>query len=142
MAVLFRHVMSSPGDESAESSATPEDLDPPEARAERRALISKLARKIRDPRVLSAMREVPRHLFVPALQVDVAYGDRPMSIGWDQTISQPTLVGVMTRALELTGAERVLEIGTGSGYQAAILSRLAREVFSIERVVPLGVAAR
>lgn len=95
-------------------------------------------RGVNDDRVLRAMAEVPRHLFVPDAQREHAYGDHPLPIGYGQTISQPYIVAFMTEALELSGAERVLEIGTGSGYQAAILSKLAREVFTIEIVEPLA----
>lgn len=90
------------------------------------------ARGIRDPRVLEAMRKVPRHLFVPLEYRDAAYEDRPLPIGEGQTISQPYIVALMTEALELKGDEKVLEIGTGSGYQAAILAELAREVYTVE----------
>jgi protein-L-isoaspartate(D-aspartate) O-methyltransferase len=101
-----------------------------------------LARDITDARVLAAMRSVPRHLFVaPALQ-HRAYEDSPLSIDADQTISQPYMVALMTQLLQLTGSERVLEIGTGSGYQAAILAELTAEVFSIERVAVLAEHAR
>ena len=107
-----------------------------------RALSRQLAEMgIRDPRVLKAMAEVPRHLFVPpALRCD-AEANRPLPIGQGQTISQPFIVAYMTEALELGGSERVLEVGTGSGYQAAVLSLLAREVFSIEIVPELAAAA-
>jgi protein-L-isoaspartate(D-aspartate) O-methyltransferase len=87
------------------------------------------------------MRAVPRHLFVDA-PIKEAYRDRILRIGWGQTISQPSVVAAMTTALELSGRERVLEIGTGSGYQAAVLSVLAAQVDSIEIVAPLGEAAR
>ncbi len=90
-------------------------------------------RDITDPRVLDAMREVPRHLFVPEQYRHMAYQDTPLPIGHGQTISQPYVVAVMTQALQLSGHETVLEIGTGSGYQTAILCRLARQVFSLER---------
>jgi len=90
------------------------------------------ARGVADPRVLAAMRKVPRHLFVPASEAAFAYDDRPLPIGSDQTISQPYVVAFMTEQLRLTGKERVLEIGTGSGYQAAILAELAAKVYSIE----------
>lgn len=91
------------------------------------------ARGIKDERVLQAMRKVPRHLFVdPALR-DQAYGDYPLPIGEGQTISQPYIVALMTEALELKGQERVLEIGTGSGYQTAILAELVLWVYTIER---------
>jgi protein-L-isoaspartate(D-aspartate) O-methyltransferase len=91
------------------------------------------ARGITSARVLAAMREIPRHEFVPEPLQEAAYEDRALPIDCEQTISQPYIVGLMTQALELTGTERVLEIGTGSGYQTAVLSRLAAEVFSIER---------
>jgi protein-L-isoaspartate(D-aspartate) O-methyltransferase len=95
------------------------------------------ARGIHDERVLSAFRNVPRHRFVPLERVDSAYDDHPLPIGYGQTISQPYMVALMTDALKLTGAEKVLEIGTGSGYQAAILSELAGSVYSIESVPAL-----
>jgi protein-L-isoaspartate(D-aspartate) O-methyltransferase len=88
---------------------------------------------IRDPRVLAVLREVPRHLFVPAAYRDAAYENRALSIGEGQTISQPFVVAMMTEALALSGREKVLEVGTGSGYQAAVLSRLADWVHTIER---------
>jgi len=90
------------------------------------------ARGIRDPRVLEAMRAVPRHLFVPAAEAAFAYDDRPLPIGSGQTISQPYVVAFMAEQLRLTGKEKVLEIGTGSGYSTAILAALAARVFSIE----------
>jgi protein-L-isoaspartate(D-aspartate) O-methyltransferase len=92
------------------------------------------ARGIKDERVLSAMRKVERHRFVPGTHVPSAYEDHPLPIGHGQTISQPYIVALMTELCELDGSEKVLEIGTGSGYQAAVLSLLAREVFSIEIV--------
>lgn len=101
-----------------------------------------MRRGVRDERVLKAMREVPRHLFVPPPYRARAYDDMPLPIGYDQTISQPLMVGLMTEALQLHGDERVLEIGTGSGYQAAILARLARVVFTVERIPELADAAR
>jgi protein-L-isoaspartate(D-aspartate) O-methyltransferase len=100
------------------------------------------ARGIHDPRILAAMRWVPRHLFVPSAVAAEAYGDHPLPIGHGQTISQPYIVAFMTDALGLKGGERVLEVGTGSGYQAAVLARLAAEVYTIEIVEPLGVEAR
>jgi protein-L-isoaspartate(D-aspartate) O-methyltransferase len=93
-----------------------------------------VSRGIEDERVLAAMRKVPRHLFVPEDQQDSAYGDYPLPVGHSQTISQPYIVAYMTEALQLEGRERVLEIGTGSGYQTAILAELAREVFTVERI--------
>ncbi len=93
-------------------------------------------RGIKDQKVTAAMGLVPRHLFVPEKQRAFAYEDRALPIGEAQTISQPYVVALMTELLELKGGERVLEIGTGSGYQAAVLSRIAREVYTIE-IVPL-----
>lgn len=95
-------------------------------------------RGICDERVLQAMREVPRHQFVPPELWDSAYQDSPLPIGYGQTISQPYIVAYMTQLLDLTPEDRVLEIGTGSGYQAAILSRLAKEVYTIERIESLS----
>jgi len=96
------------------------------------------ARGVRDPRVVAALRSVPRHEFVPPEERDHAYRDRPLPIGQGQTISQPYIVAVMTELLELSGDEKALEIGTGSGYQAAVLSQLAREVYTIEIVPELA----
>ena len=95
-------------------------------------------RGVRDERVLSAMEEVPRHLFVPVELRRLAYADEPLPIGEGQTISQPYIVAEMTAALRLTGTEKVLEIGTGSGYQTAILARLCREVVTVERLPSLS----
>ncbi len=99
-------------------------------------------RGITDPRVLDAMAKVPRHLFVDEALWDQAYGDFPLPIGHGQTISQPYIVALMTQELGLKGDERVLEIGTGSGYQAAVLAELARAVFSVERIPALLSRAR
>src|SRR5512138_2903595 len=96
---------------------------------------------IRDPRVLWALEQVPRQLFVPAALQSEAEADRPLPIGHGQTISQPYIVAFMTEALRLEGTERVLEVGTGSGYQCAVLSLLAREVFSVEIVPELAATA-
>jgi len=100
------------------------------------------ARGVDDRRVLKAMEQVPRHRFVPQDVRDRAYDDRPLPIGSGQTISQPYIVGLMTELLEIKPGDRVLEIGTGSGYQAAVLSRLASNVYTIEIVSPLGEQAR
>ncbi|MDY0268207.1 protein-L-isoaspartate(D-aspartate) O-methyltransferase [Trichloromonas sp.] len=100
------------------------------------------ARGIKDPRVLAAMAQIPRHLFVEEAFASQAYGDFPLPIGEKQTISQPYMVGLMSEALQLTGTEKVLEIGTGSGYQAAVLAKLASRVFSIERIPALARRAR
>jgi protein-L-isoaspartate(D-aspartate) O-methyltransferase len=100
------------------------------------------ARGVKDPRVLEAMLRVPRHLFVPADMRDRAYDDSPLPIGEGQTISQPYMVAWMTELLEVTGNSRILEIGTGSGYQAAILCELGKDVFSIEKQAGLAQAAK
>lgn len=100
------------------------------------------ARGIKDERVIQAMFKVPRHLFVPPSLRDQAYGDFPLPIGEGQTISQPYIVALMTEALELKGNERVLEIGTGSGYQTAILAELALWVYTIERYATLQEKAK
>ena len=99
-------------------------------------------RGVSDERVLKAMRSVERHRFIPGQHVSSAYGDHPLPIGHGQTISQPYIVALMTELCELDGNEKVLEIGTGSGYQSAILSLLAKEVYSIEIVEPLARSAR
>lgn len=110
--------------------------DPPFARALRDHLLEQIvAAGVHDRRVLHALRAVPRHLFAPHHTLELAYADHPLAIGYEATISQPSLVGIMSEALMLTGTERVLEIGTGSGYQAAVLSGLARTVDTVE-VVP------
>lgn len=101
-----------------------------------------VARGVRDPKTLAAMREVPRHLFVPPASRHEAYFDHPLPIGHGQTISQPYIVAFMTEALGLKGGETVLEVGAGSGYQSAILSRIAARVFGIEIVEPLAQEAR
>jgi len=109
----------------------------------REAMIRDLRRRgIRDERVLEAMRKVLRHLFVPEAHRDIAYGDHPLPIGAGQTISQPFIVALMTQALQVEGHHKVLEIGTGSGYQTAILAELAREVYTIDRVPELVEGAR
>lgn len=100
------------------------------------------ARGIRDARTLQALRTVPRHRFVDPALAASAYGDHPLPIGHGQTISQPYMVGLMTELAELGADARVLEIGTGSGYQAAVLSRLCQVVFTIERLAPLALAAQ
>jgi protein-L-isoaspartate(D-aspartate) O-methyltransferase len=100
------------------------------------------SRGIQDPHVLDAMQSIPRHRFVPEAIRSRSYEDRALGIGYGQTISQPYMVAVMLQALGLTGQEKVLEVGTGSGYQAAVLSRLAREVISVDIVPELQVEAR
>lgn len=98
-------------------------------------------RGIRDPRILEAMRKVPRHMFVDEALKEQAYSDHPLPIGDKQTISQPYIVALMTESLELEGHEKVLEIGTGSGYQAAVLAELADRVFTVERFPGLAFRA-
>jgi len=110
-----------------------------EARAR---LVKDLGLEVRDKRVLEAMAAVPREQFVPPEYREVAYEDRPLPIGFGQTISQPLIIAMMTEALELTGSERVLEVGTGSGYQAGILAKLAGFVVTTERIPELARKAR
>ncbi|MFZ5471742.1 MAG: protein-L-isoaspartate(D-aspartate) O-methyltransferase [Myxococcota bacterium] len=108
----------------------------------RRMLEALIARGIRDPRVLAAMAEVPRHSFLPAELAERSYEDSPLPIGCEQTISQPYIVALMTEAMALQPTDRVLEIGTGSGYGAAVAAQLAAEVFTVERFPELAQKAR
>jgi len=108
----------------------------------RENLLDYLGHEIADKRVIEAMRRVPREAFVPPEQYDTAYDDRPLSIGFGQTISQPFIVALMVQALGLDGHEQVLELGTGSGYEAAILAELARKVVTVECVPELAESAR
>ncbi|MDH4232260.1 MAG: protein-L-isoaspartate(D-aspartate) O-methyltransferase [Nitrospirota bacterium] len=101
-----------------------------------------IPRGIRDKRVLDAMERIPRHLFVDRTTIADAYSDMALPIGEGQTISQPYMVAVMTELLELRGSEKVLEVGTGSGYQSAVLAELARDVYTIERFASLGELAK
>ncbi|MBM4448141.1 MAG: protein-L-isoaspartate(D-aspartate) O-methyltransferase [Chloroflexi bacterium] len=110
--------------------------------AERARLIEHISREIKDRRVLEVMARIPREMFVPEENRHLAYEDIPLPIGLDQTISQPFIIALMTEALELTGKEKVLEIGTGSGYQAAVLAGLARRVVTVERLPRLAETAR
>ncbi len=110
--------------------------------AARARLIRQLSTEIKDKRVLAAMLRIPRERFVPEENRHLAYEDRPLPIGWEQTISQPYIIALMTEALELIGDEKVLEIGTGSGYQTAILAELVLKVVTVERVPSLAKAAR
>ncbi len=100
------------------------------------------ARGVSDPRVLDAMRKVPRHMFVSEALMDQAYGDYPLPIGEQQTISQPYIVAEMTQSLQLGPDDRVLELGTGSGYQAAVLAEIVYRVYTVERIHALLVRAR
>ena len=110
--------------------------------AARAKLIEQLGTEIKDKRVLAAMSCIPRERFVPPESRHLAYEDGPLPIGFEQTISQPFIIALMTEALELTGSEKLLEIGTGSGYQAAILAELARLVITVERLPALAKEAR
>ena len=110
--------------------------------AARARLIEHLSSEIRDERVLAAMAHIPRERFVPPEEQRLAYEDIPLPIGLDQTISQPFIIALMTEALELTGSEKVLEVGTGSGYQAAILAELTRLVITVERLPALAESAK
>ena len=119
------------------------DTDPRSARERERMVEEQLVRRgITDERVLAAMRRLPRQLFVQEALRERAYGDHPLPIGEEQTISQPYIVALMSSLLELNGREKVLEVGTGSGYQAAVLGALARRVCSIERLPRLAERAR
>ena len=131
-----KHVSDKPADQDAQAEAGFARL--------RRAMVEEQIRErgIGSPRVLEALLAVPRHKFVPEESAGAAYADQPLPIGEGQTISQPYMVAVMTEAMELTGSERVLEVGTGSGYQAAVLSLLAREVYTVESVSSLAIVAR
>lgn len=116
--------------------------DDPFARERRRMVLEQIAaRGISDRRVHEAMASVPRHLFVPSELAREAYQDRPLPIGFGQTISQPYIVALMTELLELTKEQKVLEVGTGSGYQAAVLSMLAKDVYTVEIIEQLGRSA-
>jgi protein-L-isoaspartate(D-aspartate) O-methyltransferase len=122
-----------------------ERRDPALGREEtlRREMVTRFVvpRGVDDPRVLEAMREIPRHRFVPEPLRARAYGDHSLPIGFGQTISQPYVVGVMTQRLGVSREHKVLEIGTGSGYQTAVLARLARSVYSLERIDELARSA-
>ena len=117
---------------------------PPRVVRERERMVDEqvAGRGVTDPRVLGAMRRVPRHLFVEEALRERAYGDHPLPIGDGQTISQPFMVGKMTELLRLDGAQKVLEIGTGSGYQAAVLGELCARVCTVERIPKLAKRAR
>jgi protein-L-isoaspartate(D-aspartate) O-methyltransferase len=124
---------------SAPSADTQQDWEA----ARKRMVAEQLrSRDVKDPRVLAAIEKVPRHLLVPENVRAQAYEDHPLPIGHGQTISQPYIVGFMTQALQVEPGHRVLEIGTGSGYQAAVLGELAREVYTIEIVEPLAESAK
>jgi len=111
-------------------------------KAARARLIEHLGAEIKDKRVLDVMSRIPRERFVPPQSRHLAYEDMPLPVGFEQTISQPFIIALMTGALQLKGDEKVLEIGTGSGYQAAILAELARRVITVERLPALAKAAK
>ena len=147
LADLFarRQIFGLAGDgKSASDASVASNADSEALQSARRDMVDRQLRKrdIRSPRVLEAMRSVPRHLFVPAEHMEDAYTDSPLPIGASQTISQPYMVAAMAEALLLEGSEKVLEIGAGSGYQAAVLSLLAREVIAVESYPLLADAAR
>lgn len=122
--------------------AAPDNPDPYLTRRVAMVETQLRSRGIRDPRVLQAMEQVPRHMFVLPTELDHAYSDNPLPIGAGQTISQPYIVAAMVEALAIVPEDRVLEIGTGSGYAAAVLAELAREVYTIERQPELAKKAR
>ncbi|HEX9689888.1 MAG TPA: protein-L-isoaspartate(D-aspartate) O-methyltransferase [Thermoanaerobaculia bacterium] len=139
LSVVAAIACNGPAADARKVTAPPSDSD-----AERRTRMVEsqiVARGVRDPRVLAAMRKVPRHLFVDPSQRAQAYEDHPLPIPGNQTISQPYIVALMTELLELTPDSRVLEIGTGSGYQSAVLAEIAREVYTIEIVPELARSA-
>src|SRR5688500_214756 len=119
-------------------AARADDTDRWRAQREAMVVTQIAARGIKDPRVLAAMRRVPRHEFVPPVGRESSYADTPLPIGDEQTISQPSIVALMTEAAGVRKGSRVLEVGTGSGYQAAVLAELGAEVYSIEIVEPLA----
>ncbi len=125
----------------ATETAPPAEEDPLASAREQMVSQQIEARGVTDERVLAAMRKVPRHEFVPAEFRGHAYADRPLPIGLGQTISQPYMVGLMTELLELSADEKVLEIGTGSGYQAAVLAELTDRVYTVEIIPELGISA-
>ena len=134
-----------PQQDSSPIPGDAQDRSRPDAFASERARMIEeqiVARGIRDSRVLAAMRSVPRHELVPPALREVAYRDGPLPIGHDQTISQPYIVAYMTEAAQIEPGDKVLEIGTGSGYQAAILAELAREVYTIELIPELAATAK
>ncbi len=134
-------VLMAGGDPTVPSTPSCHSVDEPGAARERMVVQQIEARGVADPRVLAAMRTVPRHEFVPPSWRDSAYEDRPLPIGHDQTISQPYMVAVMAELARLEENARVLEVGTGSGYQAAVLAELVSEVYTIEIIEALAASA-
>ncbi len=138
--LFFPLILACKADHSPDAIAQKPTDAAKERQGERRRMVEEqiLARGIESGRVLQAMRNVPRHRFLPAHLAHLAYRDRPLPIGHDQTISQPFIVAYMTDAAGISPKEKVLEIGTGSGYQAAILGELAKDVYTIEIIAELG----
>jgi len=141
LSAAFLLASSCGGPDAVAGRAAEKPADGEAARRNRMVETQVVARGVRDPRVLAAMREVPRHLFVAEAQRADAYEDRPLPIAGNQTISQPYIVALMTELLELKPGARVLEIGTGSGYQSAVLGRCAHEVYTIEILPELAASA-
>ncbi len=142
--LFFVAVMAACQSPQPQQDSLPTGSDAPDPFAAERARMVEeqlRARGIREPAVLAAMTRVPRHEFVPAAVLAMAYTDGPLPIGFEQTISQPYIVAYMTEAAEISPGDKVLEIGTGSGYQAAILAELAREVYTIELIPVLATRA-
>lgn len=141
--VLFIFLVAGVGGSAMEPKSKRQELSGHERTARKKMVQTQIrARGVRNEAVLEAMSRVPRHLFVPEAYARLAYDDSPLPIGKGQTISQPYIVAFMTEALELSPEDRVLEVGTGSGYQAAVLAELVREVYSIEIIPELGNNAR
>ncbi|MGI8897616.1 MAG: protein-L-isoaspartate(D-aspartate) O-methyltransferase [Pyrinomonadaceae bacterium] len=131
------------GPPSASEQSATQHVSTEEYAKQRRQLVEQLRSEgIQNPGVLDALSKVPRHRFVPPSYRHLAYQNRPLPIGQDQTISQPFIVGYMTEAAEIASGEKVLEIGTGSGYQAAVLAELGKEVYTIEIIPELAESAR
>jgi protein-L-isoaspartate(D-aspartate) O-methyltransferase len=137
---FFLIVISCKDCKNKESNMKPEESPADIYTEERESMVEKQieTRGVKDKLVLAAMRKVPRHRFVPEKWRDQAYADEPLPIGEGQTISQPYIVALMTELLNMKGGEKILEIGTGSGYQAAVLAEIAKEVYTIEIICPLA----
>jgi len=141
LAIGILFLVSSAACEDRRGSSSPDSKKDFKAMRQKMIETQIKGRGVKDARVLSAMLKVERHRFVPTSYESQAYSDQPLPIGWGQTISQPYVVALMTELLGLKGDEKVLEIGTGSGYQAAILAELAKEVYTIEIIEPLASSA-
>lgn len=128
---------------SLNSTSEIKNFDTPETVEKRKLMVQTqiIARGIKDPKVIDAMLSVPRHIFVPSKYAELAYGDHPVPIGYSQTISQPYIVAYMTEAIDIDSTSKVLEVGTGSGYQAAVLAEIVDTVYTIEIIEELGKSA-